>query len=96
MREPVRIYSAVMAGWSVLLAGSAFADLFPPKVYGLLLLLTAAVAAGVGEYTRGKVTPSVAVVARQVQGGPVIAGEAAQSGYGISVGTTVAVDPVQP
>jgi hypothetical protein len=57
MREPVRIYSAVMAGWLVLLGGSAFTDLLPRVVTGLLILGTSAVQVGVGEYTRSKVTP---------------------------------------
>lgn len=56
-KEPVRIYTAVMAGWLVLLGGSAFTDLFPKPVAGLLLLGTAAIQTGVGEYVRSKVTP---------------------------------------
>lgn len=56
-KEPVRIYSAVMAGWLVLLGGSAFTDLLSKPVAGLLVLGTAALQVGVGEYTRSKVTP---------------------------------------
>lgn len=56
-KEPVRLYTAIMAGWLVLLGGSAFTDLFPRSVDGLLVLGTAAVQVGVGEYTRSKVTP---------------------------------------
>lgn len=55
--EPVRLYSALMAGWLVLLGGQAFTDLLPKPITGLLLLVTAAVKVGVGEYVRGKVTP---------------------------------------
>jgi hypothetical protein len=56
-REPVRIASAVMAGWLVLVAGSAFTDLLPRAVVGLLLLTTAAIQTGAAQYVRGKVTP---------------------------------------
>lgn len=56
-REPLRVYNAVLAGWLVLLSGSAFTDLLPMQVVGLLTLSTAAVTTGVTEYLRGRVTP---------------------------------------
>lgn len=56
-REPVRLYGAIMSGWLVLLGGSAFTDLLPQAVTGLLVLGTAAVKVAVDEYTRSKVTP---------------------------------------
>lgn len=56
-KEPVRIYTAFMAGWLVLLGGSAFTDLFSKQTTGLMVLGTAAIKVGVSEYLRSKVTP---------------------------------------
>lgn len=93
--EPVRLYTAVMAGWQVVLAGAAFADLMPLKMYGLIALVTAGVQAGWGEWTRGQVTPSSQVVAAQKPGEPVKAGPKAENTWGMVQGTTVTVDPVE-
>lgn len=57
MREPVRIYYALMSGLQVLLAATAITDVLGLKTVGILLAASAAVQVSVGELTRSRVRP---------------------------------------
>lgn len=55
--RPVRVMNSVLAGVQVLVAGTAFINLMPVEVYGLIALAFAAVQVGWGVYTEQQVTP---------------------------------------
>lgn len=74
--QPVVIVFSVLAGLQVLTGGAVLADVIGEEAAGLIVLIVAAVQAGMSFYVSNKVTP-VARVAAAVQGGRLVAGPAA-------------------
>lgn len=90
-REPVVLVMSVLAALQIITAGTALADVIGKDLAGLMVLVVAAVQAGVQFYVRGQVTPSVNVAAEQPTepGAPTQAGPASP----LPTGTDVDVIP---
>jgi hypothetical protein len=90
--RPLLLAFSVVAGLDVILGGAALAELVDPKWIGLAVLVKGGIAAGLGVWVRGQVTPwSTVSVQRTEQG--LRAGPAAPGL--IEVGDRVNVTPVE-
>ncbi len=82
--RPVLATFSVLAGAQVLVAGAALADVVGERIAAFLVLVVAAVQAGMSFYVSNLVTPNQRVVARR-SNGKVVSGEGAEIRPGIPV-----------
>lgn len=83
--RPVLLTFSALAGLQVLTGGAALADILGPKTFGLIVLLVAAVQAGMSYYVHNQVTPWKDVAAKKTPEGVVVAGPAAEAVPGTAV-----------
>lgn len=75
--KPVLITFSILAGLQVLTAGAALADVIGSKATAFIVLVVAAVQAGMSFYVHNQVTPWKDVVAKRAPQGRFVAGPAA-------------------
>lgn len=80
--KPVLITFSVLAGLQVLCAGASLAEMIGAKTAGFVILVVAAVQAGMTFYVHNEVVPNKNVAARKLPDGRVISGPAADVGGG--------------
>lgn len=75
-KEPLLIWSSILVALQILTGGAALTDIIGLNAAGFAILVVAALQGGTQFYLRGQVTPNVSVVARETNGGEIVAGPA--------------------
>lgn len=83
--RPVLIVFSILAGAQVLTAGSALADIIGAKPAALVVIVIAAIQAGMTFYVQGVVTPARDVAAYVDENGKTVAGPASSPPDGTAV-----------